>query len=188
MAALILIKHSLPAIIPSLPANQWQLSVTGRAHCLPLAAAVARYAPELLFASAEPKASATAALLANCLEMNYQVAAGLHEHDRSSTPWLNEPAFAAHVASFFAQPSTLVLGAETADQAHHRFAGAVDDLVAAQPDRTIAVVAHGTVISLYVARAAGVEPFPLWQRLGLPSFVVLALPARTLVTVVESVA
>jgi hypothetical protein len=48
-------------------------------------------------------------------------------------------------------------------------------------------VAHGTLISLYVARAAGVEPVPLWQRLGLPAFVVLALPARSLVAVVESV-
>ncbi len=38
------------------------------------------------------------------------------------------------------------------------------------------VVAHGTVITLFVARRAGLEPFPFWKRLGLPAFVALSLP------------
>ena len=186
MASLILIKHSLPAIVPGLPASQWQLSAEGRARCRPLADAVAHYAPELIFASAEPKAAATAQLLASHLNLGFRVVAGLHEHVRDKLPWLDEQTFAAQVADFFALPSRLVMGAETADQAHTRFAAAVDAMVAAQPGHTLAVVAHGTVISLYVARAAGVEPFSLWQRLGLPSFVVLALPKRTLITILDS--
>jgi hypothetical protein len=47
-------------------------------------------------------------------------------------------------------------------------------------------VAHDTVISLYVARIAGLEPAVLWKRLGLPSFVVLSLPDLELVEVAES--
>lgn len=50
------------------------------------------------------------------------------------------------------------------------------------------MVAHGTVIALAVARAAGVAPFPLWRRLGLPSVVLLSRPGLALVEVVESIA
>jgi broad specificity phosphatase PhoE len=55
------------------------------------------------------------------------------------------------------------------------------------PDQTVAIVSHGTVITLYVARAAGVEPFAFWQGLGLPAFVVLSWPRLGLLNVVESV-
>ncbi len=50
----------------------------------------------------------------------------------------------------------------------------------------IAVVAHGTVITLFVARAAGIEPFALWRRLGLPSFIVLSLPALAVQEIIDS--
>lgn len=178
MARLLLIKHSLPELIHSQPAAMWRLSAEGRTRCEALAAAVAPYQPAQVFASVEPKAAETAHLLAAQLGLPWQAAPGLHEHERRTTPWLDAPEFAAQVARCFAQPSTLVLGEETADQAHSRFAAAVDGLVAAHPGRTLAVVAHGTVISLYVARANGLDPLPLWQQLALPSFVVLELPTR----------
>jgi hypothetical protein len=43
------------------------------------------------------------------------------------------------------------------------------------------------VIALYVAARAGVDPLPLWRRLGLPSFVVLSLPDMTLVEIVDQI-
>jgi broad specificity phosphatase PhoE len=85
-------------------------------------------------------------------------------------------AFEAAVARFFAHPAELLLGRETADEAHARFAGAVAAVMGRHRGETVAVVAHGTVITLFVARATGQEPFALWKRLGLPSFVVLAWP------------
>jgi broad specificity phosphatase PhoE len=47
------------------------------------------------------------------------------------------------------------------------------------------ILTHGTVLSLFVSRATGMEPFALWNRLGLPSFVVLRFPQLELVSVVE---
>lgn len=184
---LILVKHSLPAIEPGVAAAAWRLSAAGRARCRPLADALAPYRPDYLFASAEPKADETARLVAAQLGLPFAVAPDLHEHRRESVPWLDAGTFAAQVARCLAEPAALVMGEETADQAHRRFAGAVDALVAAHPNHTLAVVAHGTVISLYVARAAGCAPFPLWQQLGLPAFVVLSLPARAVVRVVAEV-
>jgi broad specificity phosphatase PhoE len=50
------------------------------------------------------------------------------------------------------------------------------------------VFTHGTVLSLFVARATGMEPLALWKHLGLPSFVVLRFPQLELVRVVEKLA
>jgi broad specificity phosphatase PhoE len=128
---LILVKHSLPAIEPGVAAAAWRLSPAGRARCRPLADALAPYRPDYLFASAEPKATETAMLVAAQLGLGYAVAADLHEHRRATVPWLDAADFAAQVARCFAEPAALVMGEETADQAHRRFAGAVDTLVAA---------------------------------------------------------
>jgi broad specificity phosphatase PhoE len=55
----------------------------------------------------------------------------------------------------------------------------VDEILERYADENVAVVVHGTVITLFVARYAEVEPFGFWKRLGLPSFCVLtSIPLR----------
>jgi broad specificity phosphatase PhoE len=184
---LILIKHSLPEMVPGLPANRWHLAEAGRLRCQALAEQVAPYRPSVIVASVEPKAAETAELLATALHKPWHIADGLHEHERSGVGWIDREHFEAQVAEFFKRPGALVFGSETADQAHARFAAAIAALTAQYPARSLAVVAHGTVISLFVARSAGVEPFPLWSRLDLPSFVVLSLPEVALESVVERI-
>jgi broad specificity phosphatase PhoE len=112
---------------------------------------------------------------------------GLHEHDRTGVGWLPEGALDQRVAAFFARPTECVFGQETAAAALARFQAAVAGVLARHPDGTVAIVAHGTVITLFIAACAGVDPFPFWQRLGLPSFVVLTRPDLTVVTAVEQV-
>ena len=185
---LILIRHSLPEMVPGLPANQWHLAEAGRLRCKALAEQIAPYRPDVIVASTEPKAAETAELVAGALRKPWHIAAGLHEHERSDVGWIDREQFEAQVAEFFRRPGALVFGSETADQTHERFAAAIAAQTATHPGRSLAVVAHGTVISLFVARSAGVEPFALWSRLGMPSFVVLSLPKLDLVAVVEHVA
>jgi broad specificity phosphatase PhoE len=184
---LLLIKHSLPEMVPGLPANRWHLAEAGRLRCQALAEHLVPYRPDVIVASAEPKAAETAELVAGALHKPWHIAPGLHEHERSGVGWIDREHFEARVAEFFRRPGALVFGGETADQAHARFAAAIAALAAQYPARSLAVVAHGTVISLFVARSAGLEPFPLWGRLGLPSFVVLSSPEMGLVSVVEGV-
>jgi broad specificity phosphatase PhoE len=186
--SLILVKHSLPEMVPGLPANRWHLAEVGRLRCQALAEHLAPYRPDVIVASTEPKAAETAELVAGALHKPWHIATDLHEHERSGVGWLDRAQFEAQVAEFFRRPDAPVFGGETADQAHARFAAAVAALMTAQyPARNLAVVAHGTVISLFVARLAGVEPFSLWSRLGLPSFVVLSLPEMELASVVEHI-
>jgi broad specificity phosphatase PhoE len=49
------------------------------------------------------------------------------------------------------------------------------------PAGNVIVIAHGTVIALFVAYCTSLPVLPLWRRLGLPSFVVLTLPGFGLV-------
>ena len=87
--------------------------------------------------------------------------------------WLGSAELEATIARFFAQPERRSMGNETA----------VGAVCARHPYETIVVVAHGTVITLFISRLTGQEPFPLWKRLGLPSFIVLSLPDHTVRTI-----
>ena len=187
MRKLILVKHSLPEIIPAVPAREWRLSDEGRRRCSLLAKRLAAYDPHWLAASTEPKASETAELVARALGKPHEQVEGLHEHLRATVGYLGDDEFDAAVARFFRQASQLVFGEETADQAHGRFAAALDAVVAARSGDNLTVITHGTVMSLWISRIAAIDPFPLWKRLGLPSFVVMSLPDFRLLEVVRRV-
>ena len=188
MADLILVRHSSPQIDQSAPARFWRLSDEGRARCYPLANLLAPLRPALLAASVEPKASETASLLAGLLGCPVQHVEGLHEHERGLLPWLDKERFEATLAEFFRRPDALVFGKETADQAFARFTEAVGGVIKAHPGQTVAVVTHGTVMTLFASRAAGLDPFSLWKQLGIPSFIALSLPDLKLLGMVGQVA
>jgi broad specificity phosphatase PhoE len=173
---LILIKHSLPEIVENVPARDWHLSDEGRRRCSLLADLVARYQPDVLITSLEPKAQETGQLLAESLQIPVSAAADLHEHERYNTPFLSPEMFKASVSALFENPGQRVMGEESADEAHARFANAVRGVVGAHAHQNIAIVAHGTVISLFAAHLAGMNPYLLWEQLGLPAIVVLSLP------------
>jgi broad specificity phosphatase PhoE len=168
-----LIKHSLPEIQEGVPASQWHLSVQGRERAHRLAPQLADYGLGRIFSSHEPKAAETAEILATDLKLPWQTIPNLHEHVRPVSTNFSQAAFEADVAALFARPNELVFGSETADQAHERFRQAVEGIVEVNSGENIAIVAHGTVISLFVSRACGMEPFPLWESLGLPSCVII---------------
>lgn len=174
MPRLVLIKHSLPLIEPEIPAPKWRLSPEGERRCAALAERLEPYRLDRLFSSEEPKAVETAAILADRLEIPLERVPDLHEHLRYRVAFGTPESFRASVARFFELPEELVFGEETAGQAHRRFSLAVENLISKYPDENLGVVSHGTVISLFVARANGLDPFELWNRLELPSFAVLS--------------
>ena len=177
---LILIKHSLPEIVEQIPAREWHLSEEGCARAERLAARLMHYQPEILFSSVEPKALETAEIIAKRFGLAVQVVEGLHEHDRSAAPFLSKDQFQKTVHEFFLNPDTLVFGNETANAAHSRFAKALDSLWQTHKAKTIVLISHGTVISLFVSHLTGVSAFSVWNELGLPSFIVLDMSSRTI--------
>ncbi len=183
---LILVKHAMPLVLATSPARDWPLSEAGRGQCAVLGQKLKPYAPEVVVASVELKATETGRLVAGRLRLPFYTAEGLHEHDRTKVGLLPAAEFERSVRAFFDRPRELVFGGETAEQAGERFQGAVARVLEQHADRAcVVIVAHGTVISLFVARATGREPFHLWKELGLPSFVVLSRPDFRLLDLVN---
>jgi len=186
MPNLVLIKHSLPEIVPGKPASQWKLSETGRQRCQILAGKLAPYSAEVVVSSVEPKAVETAQIVATRMHVPFHTVENLHEHERPCLDFSSQSQFEARVKTFFETPEKLVMGRETARQACERFSGAIQSLLQKYPNKNLALVAHGTVISLFVAQYIGLEPFSFWKELSLPGFVVFRLPQLELVKIVKN--
>ncbi|MCI0475750.1 MAG: phosphoglycerate mutase family protein [Anaerolineales bacterium] len=186
MSKLLLIKHAMPELDPTVPAPEWHLGERGRARCESLANKLTAYALNVIVSSVEPKAIETAQIVATRLSKPHEIAEGLHEHDRRNVPFMPLAELEARAAEFFAKPDELVLGSETGNQAHARFANAIDRVIEKHPQKNIAIVSHGSVISLFIARNNEM-PFDFWKRLGLPSIVVLSLPGFQIEEVIENV-
>jgi broad specificity phosphatase PhoE len=185
---LILVRHSLPKFVTGVPAGQWHLSAEGRLRCQRLADRLAAYDLALIVTSEEPKAVETGQIVADILGLPLETASDLHEHERGVVMDMgSQGEFRARVARLFQLPDELVMGYETANQAHARFAAAVDLVVKRRAAKSLAIVSHGTVMTLFVARANGLDPVPFWRGLGLPAFAVLSLPDLKLTEVVHEV-
>jgi broad specificity phosphatase PhoE len=173
---LILIRHAEPEIIPNRPASQWPLSEAGRLRCQTLADSLKAYDLDAVMSSTENKAIETGQIVAESLNKPFSTAEGLHEHERSNvTRFETRALFQERIAAFFREPERLVFGTETADEAYARFSRSLLNLVTQQPGQKLAIVTHGTVLTLFVARLGGLDPFDFWSKLGLPAFVVLRL-------------
>jgi len=184
MRYLILVRHSLPDVVPAVPARLWKLSAEGRTRCGLLAERLTAYQLAAIVSSTEPKAVETATLLSAHLHIPYKTGEGLHEHGRDNVAYLGQEAWEQTISAFFVRPDELVFGEETATQALQRFNAAVQQVVQQHDKGNIAIVAHGTVMTLFVAQYLHIEPLPFWRSLGMPAFAVLSLPTYALVDTV----
>lgn len=182
---LLLVRHSLPEMATGVPASCWHLSTEGRRRCRALAEHLAAYEPVAIVASEEPKAVETGQIVARILGLPFGTAPGLHEHERAVIRDLgSHDEFQAQVTALFERPAELVLGHETADQAHTRFTQAVARVLQQHTTGNLVIVSHGTVMTLLISRANHLDPVLFWQSLALPAYAVLSLPDLKLVEVV----
>lgn len=173
MIKLILVKHAAPEVMPGVPSPRWTLSEAGRARCGWLAKALRAEGVARIYSSLEPKALETAALVAVELGLNVAPRPSLQENDRTGLAFGPIEALHLLIRRFFDAPSAVVMGQESAEEALSRYRSAVRSLQAETANETVAVITHGTVLSLLVSRHNPIDPFTLWDSLKLPSFVVL---------------
>jgi broad specificity phosphatase PhoE len=162
----------MPSIDPKIPSRDWHLSQEGRQRGKLLAARLLAFSPMRIVSSHESKALETASIVAETIGLPYEEAVGLQEHERSQEEYTSREIFENQVRIFFGQPGRLVFGSETADQACTRFIKAVKAIQEQVPGQfPLVIVSHGTVISLFVSRAWGIDPFLFWKSLQLPCIV-----------------
>jgi broad specificity phosphatase PhoE len=176
----VLIRHARTASMPDTPPRLWGLSEDGRRAARALADNAMVRTLRLFAASHEPKAIQTAAAVADGRPV-LQIA-DLGELDRSGAGWIeSEAARLELVRAILDSPDVSIQGCEPAAHAQARFVRAVDALVQANPDGGLAVVSHGTVLSLYMAHLRGLPKadFDEWRRMHLPDLAVVDPNART---------
>lgn len=183
MPKLIFIRHSMVEIDRARPSREWSLSEGGRARCRQLVPALAVHHPTRIITSEETKAVETGQILADKLGLSCHAVPNLHEHNRIGVPYFeSQKAFQAIIAQLFRQPDELIFGSETANEARNRFGTAVGRLLRQYPQETLAIVTHGTVLTLFLAQHNQFDSYPFWQSIQLPDFFAVHLPDFRLVT------
>jgi len=168
-AALILVRHGRPQIDPDTPPPTWTLCEAGREAVAALAGRLIDFAPAAMISSPEPKALATAVILADRLGLDVEIHAGLHEHKRPAASFGTEEEFRQRMAQVFANPTKQAPGGESAREACARLRAAL----AEQRGRPLVAVTHGTVLSLYLAECLGLDAHDLWRSLHMPDAFVM---------------
>ena len=178
--SLLLIRHAAPQIDREQAAHTWFLSEEGRASCTSLSDVLESLGPLTFFSSHEPKARETAELTAARLGAFSTAGNNLHEHHRSGVEWMGDAAFQAALTLFFRRPQERVFGLETAEQAGSRFENAINMIVESAAPGNLAIVAHGTVITLLTARHNQIQSYEFWKQLAMPAIVALRVPGYKL--------
>ena len=174
---LILVKHGAPRLEPGTPPSQWALGPEGRDQAERIAGKLADFSPSAVVSSLEPKAVETAAVIAGAFGLVAELDAGLGEQRNDEGPFTDAARFQAAVGQMFARPRDVVMGEESADEAHARFAGALERQLAAHPSQTLVAVTHGRVMTLWASRRLGLDPMPFWRALTLGAALVVATDA-----------
>jgi broad specificity phosphatase PhoE len=177
-AELIFVRHSVVTVEPSVPSHLWSLSDEGKSRCLRLAGLLRQLRPSLYVTSREPKAIETGRLLADAAGVLWVAADDLHEQDRQGVSHTTtEAEFQQSVVRLFQEPNRLVFGRETACQARARFAEAVTRVLGQHPSERIAIVSHGTVLTLHLCHHnPSLDAIPFWRSLTLPCAIRVSLP------------
>ncbi|HEX5414384.1 MAG TPA: histidine phosphatase family protein [Chloroflexota bacterium] len=171
---LVLIRHAEVAADPHAPSDTWTLSPDGAATAAVLGRHPALANVDLIATSPEPKALATAKVIAK--ERDIVVADGLRELDRRAAGWVGTTdEYADLIETIMNRPTESIRGCESAAQAGERVTRAIEDLLAANPHRSLAVVSHGIVLTLYLSALLGLPtPDPaLWRGIGMPDLAVV---------------
>src|SRR5207248_305592 len=158
-----LIKHAEPAIQPDIPAEQWTLSPRGIEEARGIAEAARAWGLRAVYSSFEPKAKATALIIAEPAELQVRVIEGFEELRLGQ--WIgNADDFNDLVRQVLEAPSKPIAGAETAAAAGARFERSVETVLRA--DLPAAVVSHGRILTAYLSCVLGEpDPFALWRSI-----------------------
>lgn len=175
MRQVILIRHAAPEIVEGESPKLWRLSEKGRKQATRAASALGSslYLPDKIITSRELKAVETGQIIADALHIPVEAVDNLHEHDRTGEPFFPDDIFIQKVTQFFAQPDKLVFGRESADTAFARFKDAVQRCLDENPDDLLGIVAHGTVLSLYIGQTLNIDPHTFLKSLRMASIIIL---------------
>lgn len=178
MPKLLLIKHSEPVVDLESPPSKWVLSDRGKQRAGLLAAYLADRGIDVLYSSSEVKTVQTAEIVGVATGLPVNVVHDLREHERENTPIVGDEEWRSTVIDAIQRQDAHIYGSEPVSAARIRFGMAVERLVkpVGNHEKAVAVVAHGTVISTFVAELLEIDPVPIWESLGVAGLIEIEWP------------
>jgi broad specificity phosphatase PhoE len=185
MKYLLLTRHSNPIINQTEEPISWSLSTIGKENAKIIADKINLYKPDIIISSIELKAIETAKIFANKMNIKHKVMNDLHEQRRGIMRYLSNEEFMHNISKLFENPNKRIFGEESANQANKRFTSAMRSIEMEYPDKTICIVSHGVVISLYASQYYYKEPYQIWQKLATPSCIVFSRKPNKIIEIIS---
>jgi broad specificity phosphatase PhoE len=174
MGTIYLVRHPETRVDLLTPSSQWLLTEEGMTQAQRLARQSFWREVSMIYASDEPKAVTTARVVAAHTGLPWQTRACLGELDRHGYQPPDIAAYRSAVTRMFSNPEQSIRGWETRVHAEQRIFGCVQELVSENPDRAVAIISHGIILTILVAHLAGLpEPYEFWREMGFASVAVL---------------
>jgi broad specificity phosphatase PhoE len=167
-AALYLVRHAQTQPT-ALPVETWPLSEAGIQQAQRLAELPFWQDVQIICSSVEPKALQTAQIAAERNDLPVEPVFDLRELRRPNG-LASVEAYQAAVREALENPFRSINGWEPTGEAQTRIMTAIERLLLAHAGKTLAVVSHGLVITLYLAYLADSAPsFDVWKSLPFAS-------------------
>lgn len=154
MQTLIFLRHAETEKNPGKPASEWSLSPFGKETATSLLATSEFSNVEVIYVSGERKSKDTAEPLSIRLGIPACEHEGLGEVLRG-TAFLTDEEFEREKELQLEDLDYPAFGGETGSEALARFISAVETVTRENPDKTILIVSHGTILTLYFAHLLG---------------------------------
>ncbi len=143
MALFYYITHPSVAIDKATNPANWDLSDKGREEAKLLLEQDFWPSIQLIVSSSEPKSRTVGTIIAEVYGIPVEEQAALGEADRSKTPFLPLDEYMQAIQEAYAKPDEHIRGWESHHEMYIRNQRAIDLLLAANPNKTIAVIGHG---------------------------------------------
>jgi broad specificity phosphatase PhoE len=153
------VRHAEPVVEPSRPPREWGLSDAGRRSAAAIAEALRGSTLDAVVTSDERKAVETGACLAAVFDATVREDCRLREVER---PWVDQ-GFDDEVHRYLRGGA--IPGWEPRAEVVRRVCEVLSEVVA---DKRVAIVTHGTAMTLYLATVAPVDPVEFWCALRMP--------------------
>ena len=168
MTTVVFVRHAQSAPSAELPEADWPLSEKGQAQAQALVPVLGALGVDALVSSPFLRTRETLRPFAETSGLSLRVDEDLRER-KLTGGWLPDiAAVEAAVRRMFAEPAFAFPGGESALACIARFEKAVGRVVAAHPDRVVAVASHGGVLSHFMAGHHGGPPFDFWRAMLTP--------------------
>src|SRR5258708_29268945 len=177
------IRHPKTHVAPARQPHEWVLSEQGRSQVRKLNEAPFWKTVRALYSSNQPKAIEAAKVIGKTHEIEIIALPGLAEVWRGKEVYLSAAEYDNVLARFFSLPHFSIEGWERATNALARFSETVKYLIDQHPGKSVAILSHGTILTLYTAMLDHQNPtLERWREIGFATVAAVEIASMLLVS------